>query len=112
MSRTYVDEVSQVERYKALLTEEYDLRLKLYEAEANEDNLLQNKIRYQLEINNIFVEKGKLNIEATAKFEINPLATVPKIRLLFFESGRAETCFPILVLSSSSSLSCSCSPAI
>lgn len=59
LSRTYVDEVSQVERYKALLTEEYDLRLKLYEAEANEDNLLQNKIRYQLEINNI--QKSALN---------------------------------------------------
>ena len=59
-----MDEVSQVERYKALLTEEYDLRLKLYEAEANEDNLLQNKIRYQLEINNI--QKSALNASRVA----------------------------------------------
>ena len=42
LSRTYVDEVSQVERYKALLTEEYDLRLKLYEAEANTDMKLKS----------------------------------------------------------------------
>lgn len=45
--------------------------------------------KYRLEIDNIFVEKGKLNIEATAEFEINPLATVPKIRLLF--CGQRQT---------------------
>ena len=52
--------------------------------------------KYQLEINNIFVEKGKLNIEATAKFEINPLATVPKIRLLFCGQGQTRR-FPLPV---------------
>lgn len=46
--------------------------------------------KYRLEIDNIFVEKGKLNIEATAEFEINPLATVPKIRLLFCGQGQTR----------------------
>lgn len=51
---------------------------------------------YRLEIDNIFVEKGKLNIEATAEFEINPLATVPKIRLLFCGQGETRR-FPLPV---------------
>lgn len=51
---------------------------------------------YRLEIDNIFVEKGKLNIEATAEFEINPLATVPKIRLLFCGQGQTRR-FPLPV---------------
>lgn len=52
--------------------------------------------KYRLEIDNIFVEKGKLNIEATAEFEINPLATVPKIRLLFYGQGQTRR-FPLPV---------------
>lgn len=52
--------------------------------------------KYRLEIDNIFVEKGKLNIEATAEFEINPLATVPKIRLLFCGQGQTRR-FPLPV---------------
>lgn len=52
--------------------------------------------KYRLEIDNIFVEKGKLNIEATAEFKINPLATVPKIRLLFCGQGQTRR-FPLPV---------------
>ena len=52
--------------------------------------------KYRLEIDNIFVEKGKLNIEAIAEFEINPLATVPKIRLLFCGQGQTRR-FPLPV---------------
>lgn len=52
--------------------------------------------KYRLEIDNIFVKKGKLNIEATAEFEINPLATVPKIRLLFCGQGQTRR-FPLPV---------------
>lgn len=52
--------------------------------------------KYRLEIDNIFVEKGKLNIEATAEFEINPLATMPKIRLLFCGQGQTRR-FPLPV---------------
>lgn len=44
---------------------------------------------YNLSIENIQIEKGKLNISLVAQFPVNPLATVPKIRLLF--SGQGET---------------------
>ncbi len=52
--------------------------------------------KYRLVINNIFVEKGKLNIETTAEFEKNPLATVPKIRLYFCGQGQTRR-FPLPV---------------
>lgn len=52
--------------------------------------------KYRLEINNINVEKGKLNIGVTAQFEKNPLATVPKIRLLFCGQGQTRR-FPLPV---------------
>lgn len=58
-SRVLVDEVSQVERYKSLLKEQWDLQLKLYEAEQNQDTLLQNEIKYKLQINQI--EKEMVN---------------------------------------------------
>ena len=45
---------------------------------------------YQLTIENIFVNKGKLNIKVTARLKHNINATVPKIRLLFCAQGQTR----------------------
>ena len=45
---------------------------------------------YQLTIENIFVNKGKLNIRVTARLKHNINATVAKIRLLFCGQGQTR----------------------